>query len=87
VDARPGYGTGQDAAMDGSLLEPLALAALVVAMIVTLYDMRASLRPAACPECRHCRKVAEQETVLQERLAREYARRNHLDDDDDPRIG
>jgi MinD superfamily P-loop ATPase len=74
-------------AMDGSLLEPLALGALVVAMIVTLYDMRASLRPAACPECRHCREVAEQEAALQERLAREYARRNHLDDDDDRRIG
>jgi MinD superfamily P-loop ATPase len=73
--------------MDGSLVEPLALGALLVAMIVTVYDMRASLRPAACPECGHCREVAEREAALQERLAREYAKRNHLDDDDDRRIG
>ena len=73
--------------MDGSLVEPLALGALLVAMIVTAYDMRASLRPAACPECGHCREVAAREAALQEQLAREYARRNHLDDDDDRRIG
>jgi hypothetical protein len=73
--------------MDGSLLQPLGLAALVIAMIVTLYDMGASLRPAACPECRHCRELAEADARRQEALAREYAHRHGLDDDDDRRIG
>jgi hypothetical protein len=74
--------------MDGSMLQ-LGLWALVVAMIVTLYDMRSALRPAACPECSHCRQRAAEEARLQDRLAREYARRHGLesDDEDDRRIG
>jgi hypothetical protein len=54
---------------------------------VTLYDMGASLRPAACPECRHCRELAEESARRQEALTQEYARRHGLDDDDDRRIG
>jgi hypothetical protein len=79
----------QDAAMDASMLQPLGLGAVLVAMIVTLYDMRAALRPATCPECRHCQARAEEEARLQDHLAREYARRNGLegDEDDDRRIG
>jgi hypothetical protein len=75
--------------MDGSLLQPLGLGALVVAMIVTLYDMGAALRPVACPECRHCQERALEDARHQDQLAREYARRNGLDndEDDDRRIG
>jgi hypothetical protein len=75
--------------MDGSMLQPLGLVALVVAMIVTLYEMGASLRPAVCAECPHCRQRAEEDAVRQERLSREYARRNGIDvdDDDERRIG
>ena len=75
--------------MDASLLQPLGLGALVVAMIFTLYDMGAALRPATCPECRHCQERAREDARRQDRLAREYARRNGLDidEDDDRRIG
>jgi hypothetical protein len=73
--------------MDGSMLQPLGLGALIIAMIVTLYDMGVSLRPATCSECPHCRAVAEEDARQQEALAREYARRNGLDDEDDRRIG
>lgn len=76
--------------MDGSLLQPMGLAALVGAMIITLYEMGAALRPAACPECSHCRAVAEADAAEQDRLAREYARRTGIsgtDDDDDRMIG
>jgi hypothetical protein len=74
--------------MDGSILVPLSLVSLVVAMILTLYDMRSSLGPAACPECAHCRTRAEDEARTQERLSREYARKIGLrDEDDDRRIG
>jgi len=73
--------------MDGSMLQHLGLGALVIAMILTLYDMGAALRPATCPECRHCRELAEDKARRQEALSREYARRHHLDDDDDRRIG
>ena len=69
--------------MDGSLLQPIGLTALVLAMIITLYEMGAALRPATCPECSHCRALAEADAREQERLAREYAKRAGLPDRDD----
>jgi hypothetical protein len=71
--------------MDPTLLQPLGLVAVVVAMIVTLYEMGTALKPATCPECTHCRTIAEEEARTQERLAREYARRVGLEDEDDDR--
>jgi hypothetical protein len=74
--------------MDGSIV-PLAATALVAAIVITMYDMAASLKPATCAECPHCRALAEADAREQERLAREYARRVGLDerDDDDRTIG
>jgi NADH:ubiquinone oxidoreductase subunit F (NADH-binding) len=71
--------------MDGSMLQTAGLVALAVAMILTVYDLRASLLPQTCSECQHCRERAETERLTQERLAREYARKNGFDhgDDDD----
>ena len=63
--------------------------ALLGAMVITVYEMGTSLRPASCPECHHCRGLAEAEARDHERLAREYAKRVGLpdkDDDDDRRI-
>jgi hypothetical protein len=71
--------------MDGSMLQPAALVALAVAMIVTLYDLRLSLVPERCAECPHCRARAEADRREQEDLAREYARRHGLDHEDDHR--
>lgn len=70
------------------MLQPIGLAALFGAMVMTLYEMGASLRPAGCPECAHCRSIAEADAREQERLNREYARRAGLpdEDDDDRRI-
>jgi NADH:ubiquinone oxidoreductase subunit F (NADH-binding) len=74
--------------MDGSMLQNAGLVALAVAMILTIYDLRASLSPETCSECVHCRERAEAERLRQERLSREYARRHGLDhEDDDRRIG
>jgi hypothetical protein len=70
--------------MDGSILQ-VGLIAIVGAMILTMYEMGAALRPAACPECSHCRARATEEAREQERLAREYAHRIGLDDDEDKR--
>ena len=67
------------------MLQPLGLVALAGAMVMTLYEMRTALRPLACPECPHCRAVAEAEAREQERLSREYAKRVGLSDDDDDR--
>jgi hypothetical protein len=74
--------------MDGLMLQQVGLAALLGAMVITLYEMHLSLRPASCPECDHCRGLAEAEARDQERLAREYAERVGLPDkdDDDRRI-
>ena len=68
---------------------PLAGAALVAAMVVTMYDLASSLKPVTCAECPHCRARAEAEAREQERLSREYARKIGLDDrdDDDRTIG
>ena len=74
--------------MDGSILQPLGYGALVVAMIVTLYEINSALRPESCPECSHCLAIAVEEARTQERLRREYAQRAGLEDqDDDRRIG
>jgi hypothetical protein len=66
------------------MLQLIGLAALG-AMLITLYEMGSALRPVACPECGHCRALAESEAREQQRLAREYARRVGLGDDDDDR--
>jgi tartrate dehydratase alpha subunit/fumarate hydratase class I-like protein len=71
--------------MDGSTLQLLGLVAVVGAMIITLYEMRSALRPATCPECWHCRNVAEAHAQEQERLARDYAKQVGLPDEDDDR--
>ena len=76
--------------MDVSTLQPIGLAAVVGAMIITLYEMGAALRPVTCPECPHCRAIAEADRREQERLASDYTRRAGLsdkDDSDDRKIG
>lgn len=67
------------------MLQTAGLIALAIAMIVTIYDLRASLAPDRCGECPHCRAIAFDEARRQEQLAREYARRNGFDRDDDDR--
>jgi len=65
------------------MLQSAGLCALAVAMTRSNYDVRASLAPETCPECRHCRTREEADRRVQEELAREYARRNGLDQDDE----
>jgi len=73
--------------MEGSTLQILGVIALVIAIVVTMYDLRLSLSPETCPECPHCQARAEAERLRQERLAREYSRRIGIDEDDDRKIG
>jgi hypothetical protein len=70
-------------------MAPLALSALAIAMIVTAYEMRASLAPATCAECPHCKAIAAERERRERELETWYAKRNGLDvdDDDDRRIG
>ena len=68
------------------MLQTAGIAALVIAMILTMYDLRASLAPETCSECAHCRARAEADRRLQEELSREYARKHGFEDDDDRRI-
>jgi hypothetical protein len=68
--------------MDANVLQ-LALFAAVVAMVLTLYELRASLAPATCRECPHCRQLAAEKQRRDEELQRWYARENGLDPDDD----
>jgi hypothetical protein len=74
--------------MDGSILQ-MGLVAIFGAMVLTLYEMGAALRPVACPECSHCQARQAADEREQDMLGREYARRTglHQDDDDDRRIG
>jgi hypothetical protein len=75
--------------MDVSMMAPLVLAAVVIAMIITAYEMHGSLNPASCPECPHCLALAAERERLDRELDTWYARQNGLDhkDDDDRRIG
>ena len=76
--------------MDVSTLQLAGLLAVGSAMIITLYDMGAALKPVACAECPHCRAAAAAEAREQDRLRREYAQRVGLptnDDEDDRKIG
>ncbi len=68
--------------MDGSILQ-VGLLALIGAMILTTYEMGSALRPVSCPECAHCKARREADRLEQERLARDYARKMNLPDDDD----
>jgi hypothetical protein len=71
--------------MEGSMLQILGLVALAVAMILTMYDLRLALSPETCTECPHCRARAEADRRRQEELARDYAKRIGLDEEDDDR--
>jgi hypothetical protein len=70
--------------MDGSFV-PLILAALIAGIVGTWMELRASLEPATCPECRHCSERAElrrlEQLAEQQRqadLQSAYARRMGL---------
>lgn len=68
--------------MDIGLLQ-LALVAAIVALIVTFYEMRASLAPASCSECPHCRALATERAERERDLQTRYAREHGPDGDDD----
>ena len=50
-------------------LEPmiLLLGGLLVAMGATVVELRASLAPASCPECPHCRRLELEALAREER--------------------
>lgn len=68
--------------MDIGILQ-LALVSAIVALIVTFYEMRASLAPATCAECPHCRAAATERAQRERELQTWYAREHGLDSDDD----
>jgi len=68
------------------MLQSAGLIAIAVAMILTIYDLRASLEPETCAECPHCLARKEANRRRQEELAREYARKNGLDQDEEHRL-
>lgn len=71
--------------MDTGILQAALLAA-IVAIVVTVYELRASLAPAECSECPHCRNVAAERRRRDAELQDWYARKHGLDlDDDDDR--
>jgi hypothetical protein len=75
--------------MDIASLQPIVLLSLFVAMVLTAYEMRSSLKPVSCAECPHCQSLARERAQQDRELETSYARRNGLDgdEDDDRRIG
>jgi hypothetical protein len=75
--------------MDSLMMQPFALVALAVAIVVTAYEMRTAIEPVHCPECPHCLAAAREREAQQRDLQEQYARRHGLDrgDDDDRMIG
>ena len=75
--------------MDPTIVQPLAIFAVLLAMAITAYEMHASLQPVSCPECAHCRAFAAERERRDAELATRYAKSHGIDerDDDDRRIG
>lgn len=71
--------------MELASIQPIVLGALAVAMLLTAYEMRVSLRPAACAECPHCRAAAHEREQRKRDLDAWYANHNGLDGEDDDR--
>ena len=78
--------------MIDSAIVPLLLVALVAAMYSTWQELRASLQPATCSECPHCRdQLAAREAAAREQARRQadlrgsYARRTGAEERDDDR--
>lgn len=71
--------------MEFASIQPIVLLALFVAILLTAYEMRASLRPTSCPECPHCKAAIADRARREHELETWYARSHGLDDDDDDR--
>lgn len=60
----------------------------LVGIALVAYEMRASLRPAYCPACPHCRAAREEARRREAELADSYPgpepRRHHDDEDRRP---
>jgi hypothetical protein len=68
--------------MDATTLLPMAVVATVVAMIVTAYELSASLEPATCAECPHCAQRAAERQRRDDELSAWYAHEQRLDRDE-----
>ncbi len=71
--------------MDSTLFLPMALVLLFVAILVTAFEMRASLAPASCAECPHCQALAAERARRQHELDSWSASGQGFDRDDDDR--
>jgi hypothetical protein len=71
--------------MDPSIASMLGIGFLI-ALGLSAYEVRASLRPPVCAECPHCRAMARAKAQEQAELQDWYAHRWNLNDrDDEPR--
>ena len=70
--------------MDPSIASFLMLGFLV-ALGLTLYEMRTSLGAPVCAECSHCRALALAKEREQAELQEQYAKRWNLSDEEDRR--
>ena len=68
-------------------IAPILFMGFLVAMGLTGFELRAATEPPACPECGHCRQVAEVRRQREAELREWYARRSGLGEreDDDRR--
>lgn len=75
--------------MDSELFSSLVPLALLVAIVLTAYEMRTSLEPDSCAECPHCQDLAAERERRDQELQAWYARSKGIDpdEDDDRRIG
>lgn len=66
-------------------LSILIFGGLLVAIAATFVELRASLAPASCPECTHCRQVQHEARLREEaELARLNERIWDIEHRDDP---
>ncbi len=72
--------------MDPSIASMLALA-MIGAVGIVAYEMKASLQRPVCAECPHCRALELAEQREQADLQQQYAERWRLGDRDDDERG
>jgi hypothetical protein len=74
--------------MPASELPQIAFVLFILAIAIVGYEMKLSVERPTCPECPHCKALAEsaeRETAeLREYYARRYGVRRRDDDDRDP---
>ena len=64
-------------------ITPLLLLGFLIALAVSMYELKGSLAAPVCPQCVHCKTIAREKAQQQQELNDWYARRWRFEERDD----